>query len=179
MLLSEVKAGDLLIAYKNAPEWGILKNETYTVSHVYKQQLTFYTYYISIYIELCSCEKFVKITLQDFCDIFNIVNDVTKQKRMALDHFDSLCYNYILHDKRIVEDTMYKNIFHKGFTPKKVIFNDPATIVIWNDGTKTVVKRREGEIDDKEKAVMYCILKKMCGSKSNMDKYLKTFLKEA
>lgn len=65
------------------------------------------------------------------------------------------------------------------FTPKKVIFNDPATIVIWNDGTKTIVKRREGEIDDKEKAVMYCILKKMCGSKSNMDKYLKTFLEEA
>lgn len=29
----------------------------------------------------------------------------------------------------------------EAFDPiKKVIFNDPATIVLWNDGTKTVVK---------------------------------------
>lgn len=65
-----------------------------------------------------------------------------------------------------------------SFKPKKVIFNDPATIVIWKDGTKTIVKRREGEPDDKEKAVMYCILKKLCGNKAEMDRYLKQFLKE-
>ena len=28
---------------------------------------------------------------------------------------------------------------------KKVIFNDPATIVLWDDGTKTVVKCSEGD----------------------------------
>ena len=28
---------------------------------------------------------------------------------------------------------------------KKVIFNDPATVVIWDDGTKTVVKCSEGD----------------------------------
>lgn len=65
-----------------------------------------------------------------------------------------------------------------SFKPKKVIFNGPATIVIWKDGTKTIVKRRECEEDDREKAIMYCILKKMCGNKAAMDKYLKLFLKE-
>lgn len=30
-------------------------------------------------------------------------------------------------------------------TPKKVIFNPPATIVFWYDGTKTVVKVAKGE----------------------------------
>lgn len=64
------------------------------------------------------------------------------------------------------------------FEPKKVIFNGPATIVMWGDGTKTIVKRREGEPDDKEKAIMYCILKKLCGNKATMDRYLKLFLKE-
>ena len=64
------------------------------------------------------------------------------------------------------------------FEPKKVIFNGKATIVMWHDGTKTIVKRREGEADDKEKAIMYCILKKLCGNKAAMDKYLKLFLKE-
>lgn len=63
-------------------------------------------------------------------------------------------------------------------TPKKVIFNGPATIVMWMDGTKTVVKRREGEEDDREKAVMYAILKKLCGNKAGMDRYLKQFFKE-
>ena len=29
--------------------------------------------------------------------------------------------------------------------PKKVIFNPPATIILWADGTKTVVKCKEGE----------------------------------
>ena len=65
-----------------------------------------------------------------------------------------------------------------SFKPKKVIFNGPATIVMWPDGTKTIVKRREGEEDDREKAVMYCILKKLCGGKASMDRYLKLFLKE-
>ena len=36
---------------------------------------------------------------------------------------------------------------------KKVIFNDPATIVMWNDGTKTVVKCRVGDIFDAEKGI--------------------------
>lgn len=62
--------------------------------------------------------------------------------------------------------------------PKKVIFNGPATIVIWKDNTKTIVKRREGEEDDREKAVMYAILKKVCGNKAGMDRYLKQFFKE-
>lgn len=33
----------------------------------------------------------------------------------------------------------------KELKPKKVIFNDPATIIYWNDDTKTVVKKMEGE----------------------------------
>lgn len=65
-----------------------------------------------------------------------------------------------------------------SFKPKQVIFNGPATIVLWRDGTKTIVKRREGEEDDREKAIMYCIIKKLCGNKAEMDKYLKLFLKE-
>ena len=30
---------------------------------------------------------------------------------------------------------------------KKVIFNDPATIIFWNDGTKTVVKANDEQFD--------------------------------
>lgn len=45
---------------------------------------------------------------------------------------------------------------------KDVIFNDPATIVLWNDGTKTVVKAT-GETFDKEKGLAMAIAKKLYG----------------
>lgn len=46
---------------------------------------------------------------------------------------------------------------------KKVIYNDPATIVLWNDGTKTVVKCMEGDTFSKEMGLAMCICKKALG----------------
>ena len=48
-----------------------------------------------------------------------------------------------------------------------MIFNPPATIVIWDDGTKTVVKCQEGETFDEEKGVALCFAKKALGNKGN------------
>lgn len=48
---------------------------------------------------------------------------------------------------------------------KKVIFNDPATIVIWADGTKTVVKCREGETYSKWAGLAFCYAKRINGNK--------------
>ena len=48
-----------------------------------------------------------------------------------------------------------------------VIFNDPATIVFWNDGTKTVVKTQNGEPFDPEKGLAMAITKKVLGNKSS------------
>ena len=45
----------------------------------------------------------------------------------------------------------------------KVIFNDPATIVIWSDGTKTVVKCDERDEFDPEKGLAMAICKKHFG----------------
>ena len=56
----------------------------------------------------------------------------------------------------------------KSFTPdsiKKVIYNDPATIIIWSDGTKTVVKCMEDEDYDPEKGFMAAVTKKVFGDK--------------
>ena len=45
---------------------------------------------------------------------------------------------------------------------KEVIFNKPATVVYWKDGTKTTVKCGNDEASfDREKAVAMCFLKKM------------------
>lgn len=42
----------------------------------------------------------------------------------------------------------------------KLILNPPATIIIWNDGTKTVVKCAADELYNPEKGVALCFLKK-------------------
>ena len=50
---------------------------------------------------------------------------------------------------------------------KNVIYNDPATIAFWSDGTKTVVKAQPGDIFDPEKGLAMVIAKKACGNKGN------------
>ena len=50
------------------------------------------------------------------------------------------------------------------FEIKKVIFNDPATIVLWKDGTKTIVKCQDGDVFDPEKGLAMAISKKALGN---------------
>lgn len=49
---------------------------------------------------------------------------------------------------------------------KKVIFNNPATIVFWADGTKTVVKAKNEDFDP-EKGLALAIAKKALGNKGS------------
>ena len=49
--------------------------------------------------------------------------------------------------------------------PKKVIWNKPATIVYWSDGSKTVVERRKGDRWDPEKGLAMAYIKKFVGLK--------------
>ena len=53
---------------------------------------------------------------------------------------------------------------HKLPEIKKVIFNNPATIVIWADDTKTIVKAQNGETFDPEKGLAMAITKKSLGN---------------
>lgn len=47
---------------------------------------------------------------------------------------------------------------------KRVIFHNPATIVYWQDGSKTVVKCKADERYDKEKGLAMCLAKKLLGT---------------
>lgn len=61
---------------------------------------------------------------------------------------------------------------------KKVIFHDPATIVLWNDGTKTVVKCGENDIFDPEKGLAMAIAKKALGNNGSYYNLIKKWLPE-
>lgn len=71
-------------------------------------------------------------------------------------------------DKYIYVDEISDFKFTKipySLDPKKVIFNNPATIVYWPDGSKTVVKCGNGDIYDREKGFAMCVLKRLYGDK--------------
>jgi hypothetical protein len=60
---------------------------------------------------------------------------------------------------------------------KKIIFNDPATIILWNDGSKTVVKAHN-EPFDPEKGVAMCFMKKACDNKASFNNVFKKWIPE-
>ena len=61
----------------------------------------------------------------------------------------------------------------KALGIKDVIFKDPATIVFWTDGTKTVVKCRKGDKWDAEKGLAMACAKKLLGNRDGYHKALK------
>ena len=75
---------------------------------------------------------------------------------------------------RILSDALCKPMV------KKIIKSGPCTIVIWEDGTKTIVRLREGEKDDEFAAFSAAVVKKLYGSNSAVTKMIKkkTFVQE-
>lgn len=92
-------------------------------------------------------------------------------------------YRYILDSLEFENFTTEKEKEKKGMTTnrnkayipaiKKVIFNNPATIVIWNDGTKTTVKCSERDEYSEEVGLAMCISKKALGNKGNFNEVFK------
>lgn len=61
---------------------------------------------------------------------------------------------------------------------EKVIFNEPATIVYWQDGTKTVVKCQNGDTFSKETGLAMAIAKKALGNEGNFNDIFRKWVKE-
>ena len=94
-------------------------------------------------------------------------------------------------DREIIEDfqdtltkmflySEHSNIMlsNKNVEITKVIFNNPATIVFWSDGEKTVVKCSCDEAFDEEKGLAMAISKRVLGNKGNYYNEFKKWLPE-
>lgn len=62
---------------------------------------------------------------------------------------------------------LVKHMITSELKIKKVIFNKPATIVFWEDDTKTVVQCGPLDSFDPEKGLAMAIAKKALGNKGN------------
>lgn len=88
---------------------------------------------------------------------------------------DKYCYNDVIATRDFIN-----SIYGINSSPipeiKNVIFNDPATIVFWEDGTKTVVKCQDGDEFDPEKGLAMAIVKKAYGNKGSYCNKMKKWL---
>ena len=75
-------------------------------------------------------------------------------------------------------DSRYGTTIHKDVEITKVIFNNPATIVFWSDGKKTIVKCAGDEAFDEEKGLAMAISKRVLGNKGNYYNEFKKWLPE-
>lgn len=91
-------------------------------------------------------------------------------------------YEYILRDTTTAY--MLKEVINRRFGTnalpkiKKVIFNNPATIVFWADETKTIVKAQNDELFDPEKGLAMAITKKALGNEGNYFETIKKHVTE-
>lgn len=122
-------------------------NDVVTTGHLYKE----------------TCKKFVGVNKMSDSKIQAIFGTNSVPCRIT----DASDLNYEL--SKWIGDN-----FILGLGIKKVIFNDPATIVFWNDGTKTIVKTQNGEDFDREKGFAMAVAKKALG---NTSKYYDEFKK--
>ena len=70
----------------------------------------------------------------------------------------------------------FNGFYYLDPRPMDVIFHDPATIVYWSDGTKTVVKCGPHDTFDPEKGLAMAIAKKHFGNGNEFHKVFKRWV---
>lgn len=113
-------------------------------------------------------------------DVITAVNDATSSTSLPFNSVMGVmgAYNTIMEDTDMTYVLLNKKNSRGGTNylttvePKKIHFNGPATIVEWNDGTKTVVKCQKGDTFDPMTGVAMCCMKKMLGTNASGSNYL-------
>lgn len=149
-----------------------------------------------IYTDGLRCDYFAISTFDN--DYYEKWQKLFSRHGIELESFDNIRRTI----KKIIEEDRYKEMYIKycendvkatynlctnlnilrnpfciqNIDIKNVIFNDPATIVFWTDGSKTVVKAQDGDIFDPEKGLTMAITKKALGNKGNYCNELKKWL---
>lgn len=90
-------------------------------------------------------------------------------------------YNIYLQHDIAATQALFEPMFEISKTTmgiKNVIFHDPATIVYWMDGSKTVVKCQSGDTFDPEKGLAMAISKRVYGDNGRYYELFKEWLPE-
>lgn len=94
----------------------------------------------------------------------------------AVNKYTSIIDEYCANDVLATEEALCR-LYSRGLPEiRKVIFHDPATIIIWADGSKSIVKCTEKDKYDPEKGFAMAIAKKALGNKGNYYNIFKEYI---
>ena len=120
-----------------------------------------------------------KLVTHTHAELASILEQVRRKYELCIRQYNLEAKDYM---KTCLLDSSLYAYFKPNNTNlpgiKDVIFNEPATIILWADGTKTVVKCQEGEGYDPEKGMAMAISKKALGNKGNYCEVFKKWLPE-
>ena len=98
------------------------------------------------------------------------LHEAIARSKTQEDKFDDAFYYGVMVEA--ISHAYFNSLY--SLTIKKVIFNNPATIILWADGSKTVVMCGKRDTYDPEKGMAMAIARKALGNKGN---YYNTFEK--
>lgn len=127
-----------------------------------------------------SIEDYMYVKTKDgFIRLPLTTKEITGPFRYSIDTFDfpkiTLTSEFQVEDFPETKDASLRSPVSRI---KKVIFNDPATIVLWRDGTKTVVKCQDDDAYDKMTGLAMCISKKFLGNNGRYYDLFKKYIDE-
>lgn len=126
----------------------------------------------------------IRVKARDYghnCHFLIPFTDIELFGESAVTCYLSLLIRELRNSIRDVQNSLFEDAIRsmrKVPEIKRVIFNDPATIVFWDDNTKTIVKA-ENETFDAEKGLAMAIAKKALGNEGNYYNELKKHLGDA
>ena len=99
-------------------------------------------------------------------DYFDLYSDFCiKAYEGHLNYGDSRFYLSTGYSVIDYQDLIHKNVFREV---NRIVTNKDTMIVFWSDGTKTLVKKGQGEKDNKELAFLYAYFQKHSGLSKTM-----------
>lgn len=128
------------------------------------------------------CKKFVELDFNSSTLTRDVYKCVAFDQVIGTAELDSNkpCSRFRLR-KNAIELYFNHNPFDKKYylsKIKKVIFNNPATIVFWDDGTKTTVICKDEDTFDKEKGLAMAISKYFFNNKGYYNDIFRKWCKE-
>lgn len=117
------------------------------------------------------CKKFLDAASEFVTEMFGRPSEVSEIKvDSSYSTLDSITTDVTFR----VRSCGWLNRLAENFRPKpkKVICNDPATIVLFDDGTKVVTKVHDGDAYDWVAGIAFCCLRKALRNR-NFDRYEK------
>lgn len=84
-----------------------------------------------------------------------------------------------IHENKSFSQTKTKTTHNKIPNIKQVYFNEPVTVVLWENGDKTIVRCQNGDAYSKESGLAIAIMKYMSGNKGKFNDIFKKWIPES